>query len=82
MKSTISFLHTKSILTYETSLQKEKNTKNFCKFVKYLHGTIRDSLLALFRKFQTGEFANLIGCRKSDVLRQRMRLQICFLKPV
>ena len=31
-------------LTCETSLQKEKNTKNFCIFVKFLKGTIRDWL--------------------------------------
>ena len=43
MKSTISFLHTKSILTYETSLLNEKTTKNVCKFVKFLHGTMRDA---------------------------------------
>ena len=36
----------------------EKTTKNFCKFVKFLHGTMRDPLLRLFRTFQTKEFAS------------------------
>ena len=54
MHVTISFLHTESILTYKTN-----------KFVKFLHGGMRDSLLALSTMFQTDFKMRL--CNKETV---------------
>ena len=56
-----------------------KNTKNVCIFVKFLHGTMRDTLLPLLTTFQTDfriRICNLIGCQEEGKLVQPMRLQI------
>ena len=50
-----------------------KNTKNVCIFVKFLHGTMRDTLLPLLTTFQTGfriRICNLIGCQEEGKLVQ------------
>ena len=46
----------------------EKNTKNFCKCVKFLHGTMLDPLLALSTTYGTVfkiRICNLIGCQET-----------------
>ena len=50
---------------------KREKYEGFCKFVKFWHGTMQDSLLALSTTFQRGfkiRICNLVGCQETDFL--------------